>query len=89
MIPPSEVSLPVTEPHEVRLRVSGIASTKGQAQRIGHEVESLYTNGPAGGGGARHAAAEMVSVRSALVPREAVQTSVESTDVGAQGRDDA
>ena len=41
------------------------------------EVESLYTNGPAGGGGATKSLREVIAVASAFVPREEVQTSVE------------
>ena len=47
------------------------------AQRVGEEVESLYTNGPAGGGGATKSMREVIAVASAFVPREAVRTSVE------------
>ena len=36
--------------------------------RIGNEVETLYTNGPAGGGGAWKSAREVVAIASALVP---------------------
>lgn len=39
-------------PHEVRLRVVGKCQTHTEAERIGREVQRLYTNGPAGGGGA-------------------------------------
>jgi hypothetical protein len=42
------------------------------ALRIGREVESLYTNGPAGGGGATRSVKEVVAIASALVPRERV-----------------
>ena len=41
------------EPYEVRVRVAArAASLEAAAQQIGNEVEALYTNGPAGGGGA-------------------------------------
>ena len=56
------------EPHEVRLRVAGRTDTLAEAVRIGNEVETLYTNGPAGGGGAWKAAREVVAVQSVLVP---------------------
>ena len=36
--------------------------------RIGNEVESLYLNGPAGGGGVTKSAREVVGVVSTLVP---------------------
>ena len=41
------------EPYEVRLRLAANAATAQKAAIIGEEVEALYTNGPAGGGGAR------------------------------------
>ena len=56
------------EPHEVRLRVAGRTDTLAEAVRIGNEVETLYTNGPAGGGGAWKSAREVVAVQSVLVP---------------------
>jgi acyclic terpene utilization AtuA family protein len=59
-------------PPEVRIRVAGRTDTLEDALRIGREVESLYTNGPAGGGGATHSAREVVAINSTLVPRERV-----------------
>jgi hypothetical protein len=59
-------------PSEVRIRVAGRTSTLEDAMRIGREVESLYTNGPAGGGGATHSAREVVAIASTLVSRERV-----------------
>ncbi len=41
-------------------------------RRIGQEVEALYTNGPAGGGGAVAATREVLSVVTTFVPRELV-----------------
>src|SRR5215468_2198408 len=37
------------EPYEVRVRVTGRTENLREAIRIGNEVETLYTNGPAGG----------------------------------------
>lgn len=65
------------QPVEVRLRVAGTVPTEQQANAIGWEVEALYTNGPAGGGGARKGHQQMVAVRSCLLPRPMVATSVE------------
>lgn len=56
------------EPAEVRIRVVGRTETMAQAVRIGNEVETLYTNGPAGGGGASKSARAVVAVASVLVP---------------------
>ena len=43
-----EVSARANEPYEVRVRVSGRTENLREAVRIGNEVETLYTNGPAG-----------------------------------------
>ncbi|MCC8392790.1 DUF1446 domain-containing protein [Paraburkholderia sp. MMS20-SJTR3] len=58
------------EPYEVRVRVAGRTASLDEALRIGNEVETLYTNGPAGGGGVTKAAREVVAVQSVLLPRE-------------------
>ncbi|QBR93785.1 DUF1446 domain-containing protein [Nocardioides euryhalodurans] len=62
---------------EVRLRVSAHTPREEAAHAVGWEVESLYTNGPAGGGGARSTHHELVSIRSCLMPRVAVTPRVE------------
>ena len=49
------------DPYEVRLRVAGRTGSMEAARRIGNEVETLYTNGPAGGGGARQWAREVLA----------------------------
>lgn len=56
------------EPSEVRIRVAGRTGSMRQAVQIGNEVETLYTNGPAGGGGAWKSAREVLAVASILVP---------------------
>ena len=66
------VSGPVGEPYEVRLRVATRVSTEADAWRVAREVESLYTNGPAGGGGASTAVKPVLAMRSTLLPRSAV-----------------
>ena len=63
-------------PYEVRARVAGRCASLAEARRSGTEVETLYTNGPAGGGGATHSVREVLAVQSVLLPREWVQTSV-------------
>jgi len=64
------------DPYEVRVRVAARARTLGDAQKVGNEVEALYTNGPAAGGGATKSTREVLSVVSTLVPRELVPCSV-------------
>ncbi|MFO1280675.1 MAG: acyclic terpene utilization AtuA family protein [Burkholderiaceae bacterium] len=61
------------EPYEVRVRLAVRADTRAQAERVGQEVEALYLNGPAGGGGVTMSTREVIAVASALMPREAVR----------------
>ena len=63
-------------PYEVRLRVAARAQSREEAARVGDEVEALYTNGPAGGGGARKYVHEQIGIVSTLVDRERVQPRV-------------
>ncbi|MGO9118949.1 MAG: acyclic terpene utilization AtuA family protein [Desulfomonilaceae bacterium] len=64
------------EPYEVRLRVAGRTSKMQEAVRVGNEVETLYTNGPAGGGGVMKAAREVIAMVSTLIPRNLVTPEV-------------
>jgi hypothetical protein len=64
------------EPYEVRVRVIARTQTMQEAVRIGNEVETLYTNGPAGGAGAWKSAREVVAMVSALIPRSLVKYNV-------------
>jgi Acyclic terpene utilisation family protein AtuA len=64
------------DPYEVRVRVAGRTETLAEAVKIGNEVETLYTNGPAGGGGAWKSAREVVAVASSLVPETAAQLAI-------------
>jgi hypothetical protein len=73
---------PPGDPAEVRLRVAATAPTKDLARVVGQEVEALYTNGPAGGGGARGSVTERVVIRSCLLPRELVTTRVDVREAG-------
>jgi hypothetical protein len=73
----------VGEPYEVRLRVTGRADSMHEAARIGNEVETLYTNGPAGGGGVSKHAREVVAVQSVLLPAHLVRPRVELVEVAA------
>jgi hypothetical protein len=57
----------------VRLRAAGRARARDAAARVGEEVEALYTNGPAAGGGVRQSTREVIGVVSALVPRADVR----------------
>ncbi|CRM30453.1 hypothetical protein [Pseudomonas sp. 37 R 15] len=65
------------EPWEVRLRVAARCADRGDAVRVGNEVETLYTNGPAGGGGASKSVRQVVAVASLLLPRGDVKPRIE------------
>jgi hypothetical protein len=73
----SDVSAHANEPYEVRVRVAGRTENLREAVRIGNEVETLYTNGPAGGGGAFKSARDVVAVVSVLLPRELAKPHVQ------------
>lgn len=64
---------------EVRVRVAGRTATFEDALRIGDEVETLYTNGPAGGGGIAKSAREVIAVMATLVPRNLVNPKIDYT----------
>lgn len=65
------------EPPEVRVRIAGRVWSEAEALRIGNEVETLYTNGPAGGGGASKTARRVIGVVSILIPRELARPHIE------------
>ena len=60
------------EPYEVRARLAVRTATRAQAELVGQEVEAMYLNGPAGGGGVTQSVREVVAAASALIPRTAV-----------------
>lgn len=64
------------EPYEVRLRLAVKTDCKDYAQLVGEEVEALYTNGPAGGGGARKYLNEVIGIVSAMIPRDVVAKNI-------------
>ena len=65
------------EPYEVRARVAARCASQCDARRIGEEVEMLYTNGPAGGGGVVKTTRELVGVTSCYVPRADVHATIQ------------
>jgi hypothetical protein len=69
------------EPYEVRARVVARTDSSAEASRIGNEVEALYTNGPAGGGGATKQVREVIGVASTYVPRQQVTTALTYLEV--------
>ena len=50
------------EPYEVRLRTAARAETANLAALVPREVEALYTNGPAGGGGVTGGTKEVIAI---------------------------
>jgi len=70
-----------SEPYEVRLRVAGRTDSMQKALRIGNEVETLYTCGPAGGGCATKSARQVVAVRSTLMSAAHVRTAIHFEEI--------
>ncbi len=66
---------------EVRLRVAGRTQHEEQARRIANEVETLYTNGPAGGGGVSKKVEEIISIASTLIPKKDIAVFVECNTI--------
>lgn len=66
---------------ECRLRVAAIAESRSVAERLGEEMMALYTNGPAGGGGARRLVSEVIGVVSTSIGRERAEPWVEEIEV--------
>lgn len=58
---------------ECRLRVAGLGADRSVAQAVEEEVTALYTCGPAGGGGARTRASEVIGILSTTVGRDLVE----------------
>lgn len=71
------LSAHANEPYEVRVRIAGRTENLREAIRIGNEVETLYTNGPAAGGGVFKSARDVVAVASVLLPRELAKPRVQ------------
>ncbi|WP_395057826.1 acyclic terpene utilization AtuA family protein [Polaromonas sp.] len=69
------------EPYEVRVRVAMRVSNRKDAERVANEVEAMYLNGPAGGGGVTKSVREVIAAGSVLLPRDLVQTSVTTLEL--------
>lgn len=65
------------EQTEVRARVAARTRSPEAAARIGREVEALYTNGPAGGGGVSTLVKPVIAVASTLLARDTVSARIE------------
>lgn len=72
-----QLSRNAATPYEVRLRAAGRSDSMRAATMVPREVEALYTNGPAGGGGAVGSMREIIAVHSVLMARELVTHGIE------------
>lgn len=66
---------------EIRLHVAVRTDDRENAVKVSNEGDSIYTNGPTGGGGATMRISEIISVFSFFVPRSAVQPHVSYTEI--------
>lgn len=69
-------------PYEVRLRVAARCRRREDALMVAGEVEALYTNGPAGGGGVTRNVYENIGIVSTLLPRSLVKVKVRLEEAG-------
>lgn len=67
---------PTAVPYEIRLRIAGKCATAEDAALIGEEVEALYTNGPAAGGGVRKYVNEVIGIVSCYIDRNRVRSEI-------------
>ena len=69
------------EPYEVRARAAMRVATRSEADLVTHEVEALYLNGPASGGGVTQSVREVIAAASVLIPRQWAATSVTMLEI--------
>ncbi|MCB0629545.1 MAG: acyclic terpene utilization AtuA family protein [Saprospiraceae bacterium] len=69
-------TLDAGNPAEVRVRVASRTATMAEAVQLGNEVEALYTNGPAGGGGVTKSATEVIAIQSVFLEETQVYSEV-------------
>ncbi|MBO0678402.1 DUF1446 domain-containing protein [Mycolicibacterium sp. S2-37] len=67
----------MTADGECRLRVAAMTATADHAHVVTREVESLYLNGPAGGGGVRTSVTDVVGILSTFIDRADVTPHIE------------
>ena len=70
-------------PYEVRVRLAVRCTSRAMAERVGQEVEALYLNGPAAGGGVTQSVREVIAAASALVPRAVVRPALHMLELKA------
>lgn len=66
---------------EIRLRIAVRTKDKATAQKAIREVDCLYINGPAGGGGISSKVANITSIENILIPRADLSPRVTLTEV--------
>ncbi|MEQ5777493.1 DUF1446 domain-containing protein [Thalassospira sp. NFXS8] len=66
---------------EIRARFTARTSSLANAQRIGEEVESLYLNGPAAGGGVTRSARQIVGIVSGLIDETLIMPTITMLEV--------
>jgi hypothetical protein len=69
------------DPMEVRVRVAARCRTAEMAAAVANEVETLYTNGPAAGGGVTKTVKAVLAMDSTSLPRDAAVASVRCLEV--------
>lgn len=69
------------EPYEVRVRLAVRTRSRAEAELVGQEVEALYLNGPAAGGGVTQSVREVIAAASALIPRDAVHPECQAMEL--------
>ncbi|MGY4648810.1 acyclic terpene utilization AtuA family protein [Mycobacterium sp. URHB0021] len=62
---------------ECRLRVAAKTASSDHAQHITREVEALYLNGPAGGGGVRTTVTDVIGILSTFIDRDDITPQTE------------
>ncbi|WP_417844493.1 acyclic terpene utilization AtuA family protein [Thalassospira sp.] len=71
----------ITNIPEIRARFTARTSSLADAQRIGEEVESLYLNGPAAGGGVTRSARQIVGIVSGLLDEALIMPTITMLEV--------
>ena len=61
---------------ELRLRLAAKTKERGIAEKFANEVEALYTNGPAAGGGVSKSIQEVIAIQSVLIDKNKVKPQV-------------
>ena len=66
---------------EIRLRIAARTRAREEAVKVVREVECLYINGPAGGGGISSKVSDVLSVENIIIPAADIQPAVQLFEV--------